>query len=175
MFFDNVLLGALMIFVVRMLSIAISTMRILIMGRSSKVLVAFLASIEALAFAVTFGQVAQNLSNIWNLGAYCLGFAAGTWVGVLIEERVGQGFATVNIVSMGHSLPIAQAIREAGFGATRSSGEGERGTVGLVRTVIRRRDVARIVNIVQELDAKAFVTVEETRSVTRGFLGYGRS
>lgn len=175
MFFDNVILGALMIFFVRMLSIAISTIRYLIMGRSNSLLVFGLAMFEALAFAMTFGQVAQDLDNIWNLMAYCLGFASGTWVGIQIEHRVGQGFATVNIVSMGKSLPIAKAIRDAGFGATRSSGEGNTGTVGLIRTVLHRRDAAQIIDIVQEIDPKAFVTIEETRSVTRGFLGYGRS
>jgi uncharacterized protein YebE (UPF0316 family) len=174
MLFDNVILGALVIFVVRALSIAISTLRYLIMGRSAKLLVASLAFTEALAFALTFRQVAQNLENLWNLGAYCLGFSTGTWVGTLIEERVVQGYATINIVSMGKSLPVAEAIREAGFGATRSSGEGTSGTVGLVRAVTRRRDASQVIGIAQDVDPKAFVTVEETRSVSRGFLGHGR-
>ncbi len=174
MLFDNVILGALVIFLVRALSIAVSTLRYLIMGRSAKLLVAGLAFTEALAFALTFGQVAQNLENMWNLGAYCLGFSVGTWVGTLIEERVGQGYATINIVSMGKSLPVAEAIRGAGFGATRSSGEGTSGTVGLVRTVARRRDASQVIGIAQDVDPKAFVTVEETRSVSRGFLGHGR-
>ena len=175
MWFDNVILGTLMIFLVRMLSIALSTIRYLIMGRSNKLLVASLAFIEAMAFALTFGQVAKNLENVWNLGAYCLGFAAGTWIGTMIEERVGRGYATVNVVSLGKSLPIAQAIREAGFGATRSSGEGTTGTVGLVRVVVQRRDAPQIIKLVLEIDSKAFVTVEETRSVSHGYLGYGRS
>jgi uncharacterized protein YebE (UPF0316 family) len=174
MLFDNVILGALVIFLVRALSIALSTLRYLTMAKSAKLRVSSLAFIEALAFALTFGQVAQNLENLWNLGAYCLGFSAGTWVGMLIEERVGQGYATINIVSMGKSLPVAEAIREAGFGATRSSGEGTSGTVGLVRTVTRRRDASQVIGIAQDVDSKAFVTVEETRSVSRGFLGHGR-
>ena len=173
MWFDNVILGALAIFLIRMLSIALSTVRFLIMGRSSKLLVSGIAFIEALAFALTFGQVAQNLGNMWNLGAYCLGFAVGTWAGTLIEERVGAGFSTITIVSRGNSQQIAQAIREAGFGATRISGEGTSGTVGLVRIVVRRRDAPQITRIVLEVDPKAFVTVEETRSVWHGYLGYG--
>src|SRR5574341_444558 len=148
MFSDNVILGALIIFVVRVVSIAVSTVRLLIMGRASSVLVMSLAFIEALAFALTFGQVAQNLGNIWNLMAYCLGYAAGTLVGMWIEDRVG-----------------------AGFGATRSEGEGTSGTVGLVRVVARRTRIAQIRKVALEVDPKAFVTVEETRSVSQGFLG----
>ena len=175
MFTDNVILGALMIFVIRMLSIAVSTVRVLIMGRASPIFVAVLAFIEALSFALTFGQVAANLSNVWNLGAYSLGYAAGTWVGTLIEERFIKGYVSVHIVSMAKSLPIAEAVRAAGFGATRTSGEGARGTVGVVRAVVNRRDAAKIVELVEHIDPKAFVTVEQTRSISRGFIGYGKS
>ncbi len=175
MFFDNAILGALAIFVVRVLSITLSTVRILIMGRGQKLLVVVIAIFEALTFVLTFGQVAQDLSNIWNISAYCFGFATGTGVGMLIEERVVKGYATVNIVSMAKSLPVAQAIRTAGFGATHISGEGTSGTVGLVRVVVNRRDVARIVALATQVDQKAFVTVEETRHVSHGFLGFGRS
>ncbi len=171
----NIVLGALLIFAVRVGSIAISTIRLLIMGRSSRLLVAMLAFIEALTFALTFGAVARDLTNVWYLIAYCGGFAAGTWVGILIEERMGQGFATVTVISMTRSLPVVEAIREAGYGATRTSGEGSSGTVGLVWVVVRRRDVARVVQIATQVDPKAFVTVEETRSVSRGFLREGRS
>jgi uncharacterized protein YebE (UPF0316 family) len=172
---DNIILAALLIFVVRVFSITLSTMRLLIMGRANRLLVSGIAFVEALTFALTFGVVASDLTNLWYLGAYCGGFAAGTWVGMLIEERMGQGFATVNIVSMGMSLSVAKAIREAGFGATRTSGEGSTGTVGLIFVVARRKNVPQIVQIATDADPKAFVTIEETRSVSRGFLGYGRS
>ena len=175
MFTDNVILGALLIFLIRVLSIGIATLRILIMGRSNKMVVFALAIVEALSFAITFGQVAADLDNIWNLAAYSIGFATGTWVGMLIEDKVAGGFATVNIVSMGNSLHIAESLRAAGFGATRTAGEGSTGSVGLVWVVARRSDSPKIVTIANEVDPKAFVTINETRSVSRGFLRYGRS
>jgi uncharacterized protein YebE (UPF0316 family) len=173
--FDNVILGAVAIFLMRLLSITLATVRFLIMGRANKAFVTGIAFVEALTFAVTFGVVAQDLSNLWNLFAYCFGFAAGTLAGTLVEARMATGFATVNIVSRGKSLPVAEAIRAAGFGATRSAGEGDTGTVGLVRVVVKRRDAARIMDIAQEIDPRSFVTVEEVRNVARGYLGYGRS
>ena len=78
--------------------------------------------------------------------------------------------STINIVSIGKSLQIAKAVRAAGFGATRSSGEGESGTVGLVRVVTLRRNTTQIVKLVTQADPKAFLTVEETRAVAHGFL-----
>jgi uncharacterized protein YebE (UPF0316 family) len=171
----NVILAALVIFIVRVFSITLSTIRLLIMGRAGRVLVAGIAFVEALTFALTFGAVAADLTNIWNLAAYCGGFAAGTWVGMIIEERLGQGFSSITIISTGKSLPLVEAIHKAGFGATRTSGEGAAGNVGMIWVVARRRDVSRIVKIIDEVDPKAFVTIGEARSVWRGFMGYGRS
>ena len=175
MFFQNPILGALAIFVVRALSIALSTVRYLIMGRAKKSLVALIALFESLAFVLTFGQVAQDLNNIWNLSGYCLGFAAGTIVGIWLEERMVKGYTTVNIISRGKSLPIVEAIHEAGFGATRSAGEGTGGSVGLVRSVVPRQMTPSIVDIATKIDEEAFVTIEDIRQVRRGFMGYGRS
>jgi uncharacterized protein YebE (UPF0316 family) len=167
---SNPVVGALIIFVVRLSSMAVSTVRLLVMGRINTLLVMALAAIEALTFALALGLVATNLGNLWNLGAYCLGFACGTVVGMWIEERLAAGYSTINIVSIGKSLQIAKAVRAAGFGATRSSGEGGTGTVGLVRVVTRRRNMPHIVKLAMAADPKAFVTVEETRAVAHGYL-----
>jgi uncharacterized protein YebE (UPF0316 family) len=167
----HVLIGALIIFVVRVVSIAISTIRVLIMGRSNPLIIMGLATIEALAFALTFGQVAANLGNIWNLSAYCLGFAAGTYVGMKLDERVGAGFSSINIISMDKSEAIAEAIRKSGHGATRILAEGTSGEVGLIRVVTRRRLAAQIIATAHKVDPKAFVTIESAWTVKHGFLG----
>ncbi len=171
----NVYLVALLIFIVRVISITLATWRFLIMGRANKLAVMGIAFVEALTFALTFGAVAQDLTNVWNLLAYCGGFAAGTFVGTTIEQRLAQGFATVHVISMTKSLAIVEAVRAAGFGATRTAGEGGRGAVGLIFIVVRRRDIDMVLDIVDDIDPKAFITIDETRAVSRGFLGYGRS
>jgi len=156
--------------VIRALSMAVSTVRLLVMGRINTLLLMGIAVIEALTFALSMGLVAANMGDIWNMSAYCLGFACGTVVGMWIEDRLAAGYATINVVSIGKSIQIAKAVREAGFGATRSSGEGGSGTVGLIRVVTRRRNISRIAALVAQADPRAFVTVEETRAVSRGFM-----
>jgi uncharacterized protein YebE (UPF0316 family) len=170
MFGQSVIVGALIIFLIRVASIAVSTLRILLMSRVNRAITFIMAFLEALAFALTISQVASNLNNIWNLMAYSVGYAVGTIVGMMIEERIATGYTTINVVSMGKSLQITEAVRAAGYGATRSSGEGTKGTVGLIRVVARRKNAQRIADIIREADPKAFVTLEETRSVFRGFL-----
>lgn len=170
--FESVLLNALFIFIIRVISISIATLRIMLMGRAKKLIVVIIAFVEGLSFIVTFSMVAQDFSNLPNVIAYSGGFAIGTLVGMLIEERMGMGYRTVTIISQGHSLPIIEMVREAGFGATRTPGEGTKGSVGFIWVVVRRKDVDHVMKIVQKIDPKAFITVSSTQNVYRGFLGF---
>lgn len=167
----NVFVTAVLIFFARVLNITIATLRTLVMTRGLRVLSAVLGFFEALIFAIVISQVVQDLSNVWNLVSYSAGFAGGILVGLAVEERLAMGYATLNVVSSHQAHVVAEAIRQAGFGATESWGHGSEGRVGLVRTVVNRREVSRISRVITEADPASFVTIEETRSVWRGHLG----
>jgi uncharacterized protein YebE (UPF0316 family) len=166
----QVLLGALAIFGLRIFGIAISTVRMLIMVQGRRFWSSVLGFLEALVFAVAIGGVVNELDNFWNMLAYCGGFSVGTYLGMVLEDWVITSFVSVNIVSKEHAHAVAEAIRKAGFGATESWGQGAVGMVGLVRAVVNRRDVPRVVECVNAIDPQAFVTLDETRGVMRGFL-----
>lgn len=46
---------------------------------------------------------------------YCGGFAAGTWVGLVIEEKLALGYAVVRAISRDDGERIALALRKAGY------------------------------------------------------------
>ncbi len=172
---ETQLLGALGIFALRILGVSISTVRMLITVRGRRLLSSFLGFFEALIFAVALGSVVSQLDNLWNLIAYCLGFAVGTYIGMLLEARFVTNFATVNVVSAQCAHQIAERVRKAGFGATEMTGQGVSGLVGAVRIVVRHRDIQRVIDCVNEVDPRAFITLDETRAVRHGYLPDGRS
>ncbi|GAB4570807.1 MAG: hypothetical protein Kow0077_05850 [Anaerolineae bacterium] len=171
----QLLLGAGAIFLLRILGVSISTVRLLIMVQGRRLLSAALGFLEALVFTVALGSVVSQLSNLWYLTAYCLGFAVGTYLGMWLESRFITNFVTVNVVSTHNAHVIAEAVRKAGFGATEAWGQGAQGLVGQVRIVVLRRDVPRVVDIVNAQDENAFITFDETRAVRHGWLPAGRS
>ena len=106
---------------------------------------------------------------------YSLGFAAGTLVGMTIEERLALGFTVVRIISTDIENKIAEALRALGYGVTEMTGQGLRGAVEILEVVVQRHDLPVVLQTIDEVDSKAFVTVEETRRVYRGYrLGKGR-
>jgi uncharacterized protein YebE (UPF0316 family) len=149
----DVFLGGLLIFVLRLTDVTLGTLRILMTVRGRKPYAALIGFIEVTIFIVAISQVVRNVDNIWNVLGYSAGFAAGTLVGMTIEERLALGWTVVRIISSDAGTRLAAALREAGFGVTEMSGRGMRNTL----------------QIVESLDPKAFVTVEETRRVYRGW------
>jgi len=166
----QILLGALVIFGLRIFGVAISTVRMLIMIQGRRLWTVLLGFLESLVFAVAIGSVVTQLGNLWNMLAYCGGFAVGIYVGMLLEARLITNFLTVNIVSAHEAHRIAEVVREEGFGATEGWGQGADGLVGSVRVVVQRRDVKRVVEVVSLVDAGAFITLDETRAVSHGFI-----
>lgn len=169
----EVLSVALIIFGLRVVGSAITTVRTLLVMRGQRWVSAALGFVEAMIFALTIGAVVQNLSNIWNLLAYCLGFAAGQFVGMSLEDRMALGYASIRIVSRARSRALANAIRQAGFGATEDHGEGRQGTVGIITVTVRRKEIDAVHKIVETVDSTAFVTIEEARALRRGYLRIG--
>lgn len=167
---SQIVIGAFVIFLLRVVGMSVSTLRMLVMIQGRRLVSIALGFIESLLFAVALGAVVTQLDNIWNLLAYCLGFSAGIYVGMLVEGRVIVNFMTVNIVSPEQAEKIADAIRQLGFGATISWGQGVAGQVGSVRVVCQRRDVKSVTVCVQQIDGDAFITLDETRAVRHGYL-----
>lgn len=165
-----VIFWAFFIFFLRLAGIALDTVRVLFVLRGERLLAAIIGFIETLLFVVAIGKVVQDLTNIPNVLAYCMGFAVGTWVGMAIEERLALGYVRVHIISLQKGSGIAFSLREEGYGVTEITGRGKGGRVGIIEVVARRRDILSITGVVTRVDEKAFITTEDARAVHRGFI-----
>lgn len=170
----EILWGVFLVFALRVFGVTLATVRVLIMTRGRKLLAASIGFFEVLVYALAIGYVVNNLSNVWNLLGYSLGFAVGTLVGMWLEGRMALGYASVRIVSKYRGHALADAIRDAGYGATVEWGEGRDGAVGLVVATVRRKEVDSVCALADNVDPSAFVTVEETRTIHRGYMRIAR-
>jgi uncharacterized protein YebE (UPF0316 family) len=80
----------------------------------------------------------------------------------------------VRVVSRYKGHLLTGAIHKAGFGATAEWGQGRDGAVSVVVATVRRKEVAAVVALADEIDPEAFVTVEETRTIRRGYMRIAR-
>jgi uncharacterized protein YebE (UPF0316 family) len=161
--------GGLFVFCLRLTDVTLGTLRILMTVRGRKFLAGMIGFVEVTIFAVAISHVVNNAGNVWNVLGYAGGFAAGTMVGMTIEEHLALGFTVVRIISAAASTPLAETIRRAGFGATEITGRGMNHAVNILEVTVRRADLPTVLQIVDQVDNKAFVTVEEARRVYRGW------
>lgn len=163
-------LGPFLIFSLRICDVSLATLRLLSLVRGRKLLAASLGFVEILIWIVVVGTVVRNLDSAVLVIAYAAGFAAGTWVGVTIEEKLAFGVAEVQIISRAAGVEVAEALRELGFGVTETLGQGREGRVEILNTVVQRRSLDDVYAVIERWDPQAFVRIEEPRAIRRGWL-----
>ena len=162
--------GPLLIFSLRIVDVSLATLRMLLSVRGQKVLVPVIGFFEVTLWIFAVGNAIKHLDSPLHLLGYAAGFATGTVVGLWIEEKMALGMATMRVMSQHGGVEIAEALRERGFGVTEFSGYGREGVVEVVYAVLRRRDLPVAFEQVGIWDPQAFVTVEEPRSIHRGWM-----
>jgi uncharacterized protein YebE (UPF0316 family) len=167
---QEAILLAVAIFLLRILNSAVGTIRLVVMGRGRHLMSAVLGFTEALIFAFVTANVITDLSNLLNLAAYCGGFSVGIYVGMILEARFVTSYVRVNIITPNDGHEIARKLREIGHGVTEVRGEGGSGEVIMLSSVILRIHTPEVLKAVYAIQPKAFVTLEETRSVQHGWL-----
>ncbi len=165
------ILGALLIFGMRLTDVSLGTIRMILAFQGRSVIAAAIGFVEVTIFIVAIGKVMGNLDNPLNVLAYSGGFAAGTLAGIAIEDRIALGTRFVRVITHRLNDRLVEALRGEGFGVTRVAGEGMQGKVYILFSVVRRKDLGRYIDRVQELAPKAFYTVEDARSSQGGFIG----
>lgn len=162
-------LEAFLIFGLRVLGISISTLSTLMTVQGRKFYAVGAGFFSSLVYVVAIGMVVTNLDNVWNILAYAGGFAAGTLVGMLLDQRLAMGFAEVRFISTENGHELAHALREAGFGVTELIGHGREKTVEVIAVLCPRKQVKSALEIGRAVDNDAIATVTEQRSVAKGY------
>jgi len=99
---------------------------------------------------------------------YAGGFAAGTMVGMLIEDKLAIGTLILRTILPGDVSELRQRLHSAGYGVTCVAGKGYQKEVTLVYTIIKRKDLPSVNAIIHELHPDAFISIEELRSTEKG-------
>ncbi len=162
--------GPLFIFLLRICDVSIATLRLLYAVRGRKLVAAGLGFFEILIWIVAVGTVVRNFDSVWLVVGYAAGFAAGTYVGISIEQKLALGLAEVRVISRAAGVEIAEALRSLGYGVTEVLGQGREGRVEILYTIVQRRSLQKLSQEVERWDPEAFVIVEEPRSIQRGWL-----
>ena len=155
----------LLIFLARIADVSIGTIRIMFISRGMRVVSSLLGFFEILIWLVAISQIMKNLTNITNYIAYAAGFGMGNFVGISIERKLSLGNLMIRTVTKQNGTELVKSLRSKGYGATGVNAQGTAGPVKIIFTIVRRKDVEKVIEIIKRFNPNAFYTIEDIRSV----------
>ncbi len=158
----------LLIFFSRILDVPLGTLRIIFVSRGNKSMAPILGFFEVLIWILAMGQIMQHLDNIMCYIAYAAGFSLGSFIGIVLEEKLAIGVLIVRIIIVKDECRLKQRLIDAGFGVTSVDAHGASGQVELIYSIVKRKNIKNVVEIINMCDSKAFYSIEDARKVSQG-------
>ncbi len=154
-----------LIFISRIVDVTFGTLRIIFVSRGLPYLAALVGFFEVLIWIVAIGQVMQNLTNWVTYVAYAFGFSAGNFVGVVIERRLAMGSLIVRIITRREADELVKFLWRSGYGVTSVDARGETGPVKVIFTIVKRKKLPEVIEIIKRYNPNAFYSIEDVRFV----------
>jgi uncharacterized protein YebE (UPF0316 family) len=158
----------LLIFSARICDVSMGTIRVIFISKGIKNLAPIIGFFEVIIWLLAIGQVMNNVTNVASYIAYGGGFAAGTYIGMIIEEKISLGLTSVRIITNEDPLRLVEYLRSKNYGVTAVDGEGAAGQVKIIYSTIRRQDLPDVVDAIKTFSPGAFYSVEDVKSVSEG-------
>jgi uncharacterized protein YebE (UPF0316 family) len=155
-----------LIFLARIFDVSFGTIRVIFISKGYKFLAPVLGFFEVLIWLGAIRQIMVNLSNVSCYIAYALGFAAGTFVGIYIEEKISIGNVMIRIITKNDSLELLKALKSEGYVATSSGAKSPSGKVKILYAVVRRHNIPKTIDIIRQFNPHAFYSIEDVRYIS---------
>lgn len=156
----------LLIFTARLFDVSINTLRIMLVLNGKKTIAPILGFFEALIWLLAIGQIIQNIDNPLSYLAYAGGFAAGTYIGMVIEEKLALGRVLVRVITAAPMPELIEFMKDKNYRFTSVGAEGRFGKVNLLFTVMKRDLLKEFIGKVKTYNDKAFYTIESVKRIS---------
>lgn len=164
----NWIILPIIIFFSRLTDVSLGTLRHVFISKGFRKIVPFLGFFEVLIWIIVVAQVMQNLSNWVCYIAYASGFATGTYVGLLIEEKLALGLQVIRVITNQNSDELIAELKNSNHGLTIVDAQGAVGPVKMIFTIIKRKDVPHVVDKIATFLPNAFFTIEDVKNTSQG-------
>jgi len=157
-----------LIFMARICDVTLDTLRIIYVSRGMKFAAPMIGFFEVLIWLMAISQIFQNLSNPVCYIAYAGGFAMGNFIGIILEEKMAIGTVVIRIITQKESMQLIEVLKTNRYGVTHVDAQGVMGPVKIIFTIVKRKDIDRVLEIVRACNPLAFFTIEDVRSARKG-------
>ena len=152
-----------MIFVARILDVSIGTIRVLFISRGLKVVAPILGFVEVSIWLVAIRNILLHVDGVLGVIAYAGGFAAGTLIGMFIDDRLNVGKVMLRVITRKNRSEMVALLKSQCNKVTWTSGKGKNGKVVIIFAIVDKKRLKHIVKNIKGVNPKAFYTIEEVK------------
>ena len=161
------------IFFARISDVTLGTLRIIFVSRGNKIVAPILGFFEVLIWVIAISNIIQHLDNVYCYLAWAAGFATGNFIGMRIEERLAIGVNLVRIITKREANQLISELHTMGYGATIVDARGKDGDVHVIYTVVKRKEIQNLIELIKIYNPNAFYVVEDVRFVSHDQISFG--
>jgi uncharacterized protein YebE (UPF0316 family) len=155
-----------LIMVARICDVSIGTVRIILVSRGERLLASVMGFVEVLIWIIVVSHIIKDIGGWVNYIAYAAGFAIGNYVGITIENRLAIGMVAMRVITNKAAEELIEHLKQEYHGVTSINARGVYGDAQLVFAVIKRKDINYFLKIVRNYNPKAYVSVEDVRTLS---------
>lgn len=156
------------IFFGRIVDVTLGTLRIIFVSKGERFKAPIIGFFEVFIWVVIISQILTRADDLITYLSYAGGYAAGNYVGILIEKRIAFGVILCRVYTNKSGHKLLNLLSLKGFGATMTHGKGSVDEVDIIETVFDRKQLKHVSNIILSFDKEAFYVIEDVRTRSRG-------
>jgi uncharacterized protein YebE (UPF0316 family) len=159
-----------LIFLARAADVTLATVKLMFIVNNAKRLAMLLGFFEALITILALSRIMQDASNLAAYVMYAAGFAAGTYLGMRIEEKLAYGSVVVRII--GKQIPdtLLQYLSDNQYNYSKVDASDSSGNTQVLFTVCKRRKVRDLLQALEQIAPEALYTTEAVNQASRELL-----
>jgi len=152
-----------LIVLARIADVSLDTLRTSAIVQGRRAFAAVLGLVEAMVYVFAVAKVLLNIQDhpVYVL-AYGLGFAAGTYLGMTVEQHLAFGQQLVSLFTLDGGR-LVKSLVDAGYRLAGVPGETNAGQLTIVYVEIPRRDVRRLLHRAKAIDPSCYCIVNDIR------------
>ena len=157
-----------MIFFGRMIDVTLGTLRVIFVSKGAKNIAPFVGFFEVLIWIIIISQIFARANDWIAYLSFAAGYASGSYIGIMIEKRIAYGVVLFRIYTQKNGTELVQKLNQKNFGATMIRGEGSVNQVHIIETVVDRKQLKSLEQLLTDFDPNIFYVVEDVRMRQNG-------
>jgi len=151
-----------LIVLARITDVSLDTIRTVSIIQGRRAFAAVLGFFEAVVYICAVAKVLLNMNQPVYAVAYGLGFAAGTYLGMVIEQRLAFGNQLVLLLTP-KGLAVAEVLRKGNYRVAEVKGHSREGDLMILCVEVPRRHAQKLIRLARAVDDRCDFIVNDIR------------